>query len=108
LRWKKGIAEQLLRLFYRHCPQLPQLELLDLATPLTLHDYSLAPEGAVYGVGRYLGQYNPQPVTRLPGLYLAGQAVAGPGLLGTLVSSYLTCGTILGHEVLRGELRECC
>jgi len=107
-QWKKGVAERLLRHFCRHCPQLPPLEVLDLATPLTLRDYSLAPQGAVYGVGRYLGQYNPHPTTRLPGLYLAGQAVAGPGLLGTLVSSYLTCGTILGHERLRGELRGWC
>ena len=107
-KWKKEIAGELLQLFYCQCPQLPLLELLELATPLTLRDYSLAPRGAVYGVGRQLGQYNPQPATRLPGLYLAGQAVAGPGLLGTLVSSYLACGTILGHDLLRGELREYC
>ena len=106
-QWKKDKGQQLLQRFYRHCPQLPQLELLELATPLTLRDYSLAPEGAIYGVGRQLGQYNPQPATRLSGLFLAGQAVAGPGLLGALVSSYLACGTILGHEYLRGELRGC-
>jgi len=105
--WKKDLGTQLLQIFDQNCPQLPQLELLDLATPLTLRDYSLAPEGAIYGVGRNLGQYNPHPVTRLSGLYLSGQAVAGPGLLGTLVSSYLTCGSILGHDFLRGELRAC-
>jgi len=106
-QWKKDKGEQLLQRFYHHCPQLPQLELLDLATPFTLRDYSLAPDGAIYGVGRQLGQYNPQPATRLAGLFLAGQAIAGPGLLGALVSSYLACGTILGHELLRGELRGC-
>jgi len=107
-QWKKAKGEQLLQRFYHHCPELPQLEPLELATPLTLRDYSLAPDGAIYGVGRQLGQYNPQPTTRLAGLFLAGQAVAGPGLLGTLVSSYLACGTILDHEYLRGELRGCC
>lgn len=105
--WKKGLGAQLLQMFSQSYPQLPPLELLDLATPLTLRDYSLAPEGAIYGVGRTLGQYNPHPVTRLPGLFLAGQAVTGPGLLGALVSSYLTCGSILGHEFLRGELIAC-
>ena len=105
--WKQEMAEQILRLFQQHCPELSQLELLDFATPLTLRDYSRAPDGAIYGVGRELGQYNPYPVTRLPGLFLAGQAVTVCGLVGTLVSSYLACGSILGHDFLQGELRTC-
>jgi len=104
---KEQISVRLLKMFRKNCPELDELEVLDLATPLTLHDYSLAPEGAIYGVGRFLGQYNPHPVTRLPGLFLSGQAIAAPGLLGTLVAGYLTSGSILGHEHLRGELRAC-
>ena len=106
-QWKQELGARLLRMCRCKCPQMPPLELLDLATPLTLRDYSFAPQGAIYGVGRVLGQYNPHPVTRLPGLFLAGQGVAGPGLLGSLVSGYLACGSILGHELLRGELRGC-
>lgn len=105
--WKQQTAAQLVQMFQRKCPQLPALEPLELATPLTLRDYSLAPEGAMYGVGRWLSQYNPQAATRLPGLFLSGQALTAPGLLGTMVAGYLTCGTILGHERLRGELRAC-
>jgi all-trans-retinol 13,14-reductase len=105
--WKQEMMERMLRLLRRNCPELAELELLELATPLTLRDYSCAPEGATYGVGRYLGQYNPQAITKLQGLYLAGQAVTLPGLMGTLLSSYLACGSILGHEFLRGELRAC-
>lgn len=104
---KQEVGERLLKLFAENCPELADLELLELATPLTLSDYSRAPEGAIYGVGRFLGQYNPHPVTRLSGLYLSGQAVAAPGLLGAVVASYLTCGSILGHEHLRGEIRAC-
>ncbi len=104
---KQQIGERLLTLFARKCPELAELELLELATPLTLRDYSQAPEGAIYGVGRFLGQYNPHPVTRLKGLFLSGQAIAAPGLLGTVVAGYLTSGSILGHEHLRGELRAC-
>ncbi len=104
---KQQIGERLLTLFAQKCPELAGLELLELATPLTLRDYSQAPEGAIYGVGRFLGQYNPHPVTRLEGLLLSGQAIAAPGLLGTLVAGYLTSGSILGHESLRGELRAC-
>ncbi|WP_020677824.1 phytoene desaturase family protein [Geopsychrobacter electrodiphilus] len=102
---KTAIGETLLRMFAANCPELADLELLELATPLTLRDYSNAPAGAIYGVGRFIGQYNPSPVTRLPGLFLSGQAIAAPGLLGALVASYLTCGSILGHEHLRKELK---
>jgi len=107
LDWKKQMIQRLQRHVMASVPELGELEPLDMATPLTLHDYSRAPQGAIYGVGRVLGQYAPQPQTRLPGLYLSGQAVAGPGLLGTLVAGYYTCGTIMGHELLRGELRTC-
>lgn len=107
LQWKKQMTQRLLRHVMTSVPELGQLEPLDVATPLTLQDYSRAPQGAIYGVGQVLGQYNPQPQTRLPGFYLSGQAVTGPGLLGTLVAGYYTCGTIIGHERLRGELRAC-
>jgi all-trans-retinol 13,14-reductase len=106
-RHKSNIGAQLLQMFKRNCPEFGNLELVELATPLTLRDYSCAPLGAMYGVGRFLSQYNPPPATRLPGLFLSGQAVAGPGLLGTLVAAYLTCGSILGHAHLRGELKAC-
>ncbi len=104
---KQQLTEELLALIVGSCPELAGLEPLELATPLTLRDYSSAPAGAIYGVGRYIGQYNPHPVTRLSGLFLSGQAIAAPGLLGTVVAAYLTCGSILGHEHLRGEIKAC-
>lgn len=88
------------------CPEIEGLEALDLATPLTLEDYSMAPYGAIYGVGRFAGQYNPQAATRVGGLYLSGQAIAAPGLMGAVVSAYMTCGTMFGHDLLRGELKQ--
>ncbi len=103
---KKEIGAAICTRIRSCCPELESLEQVDLSTPLTLQDYSMAPAGAIYGVGRFVGQYNPQAVTRLPGLYLSGQAIAAPGLLGALVGAYMTCGSILGHDLLRGELRK--
>lgn len=108
LQQKQQLSERLQEMFVASCPELADLEMLELATPLTLRDYSLAPDGAIYGVGRYIGQYNPHPMTRLPGLFLSGQAITAPGLLGTVVAAYLTCGSMLGHGVLRGEIKACC
>lgn len=80
---------------------------LEGSTPLTVRDYCSNPLGGLYGVKHMVGQYNPHPATKMPGLYLAGQAVVAPGLLGAMLSGFLTCGTILGHDLLRKELRAC-
>jgi all-trans-retinol 13,14-reductase len=77
------------------------------ATPLTLAGYCRTPHGSLYGVKHRVGQHNPDPATRLPGLFLAGQATAAPGVLGAVLSGYLACGAILGHDRLAKELKAC-
>ncbi|MEW5908461.1 MAG: NAD(P)/FAD-dependent oxidoreductase [Thermodesulfobacteriota bacterium] len=90
------------------CPELKgQITFMELSTPLTLRDFSQTPFGSMYGVKHRVGQYNPMPVTRLKGLYLAGQAVVAPGLLGAVISGLLACGNILGHDFLRKEMMQC-
>jgi len=78
------------------------------STPLTIREYCSSPLGGLYGVKHMVGQYNPQPTTRIPGLFLAGQAVVAPGLMGAVLSGFLACGTVLGHDVMRKELKGCC
>lgn len=77
------------------------------ATPLTLGDYGHTPAGSLYGVKHGVGQMNPQAATRVPGLFLAGQATGGPGVLGAIISAYIACGAIAGHDRLRQEMRRC-
>jgi len=90
------------------CPELGQkINYIDSATPLTLRDYTNTPFGSLYGIKHKIGQYNPMPVTKLKGLFLAGQAIVAPGVLGAMVSSFLVCGLILGHNHLRSELKKC-
>jgi all-trans-retinol 13,14-reductase len=43
----------------------------------------------------------------MKGVYLAGQAVTAPGVLGAALSGFVTCGTILGHDRIMKELMEC-
>ena len=76
-----------------------------LATPLTFRHYTGSPSGGVYGVKRRVGQFNPIPPTRVKGLYLTGQAVVLPGLMGAMVSAFVTAGSILGDEKILKELR---
>jgi all-trans-retinol 13,14-reductase len=84
------------------------IEFIEGSTPLTLRDFGNTPFGGLYGVKHRVGQYNPQPVTRIPGLYLAGQAIVAPGVMGAVISGLLACGTILGHDFMRKKLQACC
>lgn len=89
------------------CPELTTTRRLDGATPLTLGQWMNAPQGALYGARHSTAHFNPSPVTRIPGLYLAGQSVVAPGVLGAVVSAYLACGVMSGFKSLWKELREC-
>ena len=84
------------------------IQFIEGSTPLTIRDFCSTPLGGLYGVKHMVGQFNPQPATRIPGLFLAGQAVVAPGLMGAMISGFLACGTILGHDLMRKELKACC
>jgi len=105
--FKRQLAEKLVATLRRRCPELSGVDFLECATPLTVRDYCSTPQGALYGPRHSNDQYNPAPVTKLDGLYLAGQGIVAPGVLGAVVSAYLACGIILGHESLHQELRQC-
>ena len=72
-----------------------------------MRDFCGSPEGGLYGVKHRVGQYNPLPATRMRGLFLAGQAIGGAGLLGAVMSAFLCCGHIVGHATLQQGMRVC-
>jgi all-trans-retinol 13,14-reductase len=90
------------------CPELQgKVKFLASATPLTIAEQLKAPRGGLYGALHSMGQNTPLPVTKVPGLYLAGQGIVCPGLLGSMISAFLACGFIVGHETLRKGLAAC-
>lgn len=106
--FKADMARKMRDRIEHFCPELQGLiTWCEGATPLTLRDYGHSPVGSLYGVKHRVGQVNPQPLTRVPGLLLAGQAVAAPGVMGAMVSAFLACGHIVGHERIRREMRAC-
>jgi all-trans-retinol 13,14-reductase len=108
LMFKEEIGKRMLQHIELSCPEFKgKMKLIDCSTPLTLRDYANSPFGSMYGVKHKLEQYNPFPVTRLKGLFLAGQSIISPGLLGALMSAFIICGNILGHNYLREELKKC-
>jgi len=108
LVFKEGIVEEMREHIEASCPEFAgKIHFLECSTPLTLRDFTNSPFGSMYGVKHRMDQYNPVHVTRVKSLFLAGQAIVAPGVLGTLVSAFLACGAILGHDRLRNELRKC-
>ena len=84
------------------------LQLLDIFTPLTIRDWVNSPEGSAYGVMRSSEQLLSAALlnrTSLRGLFLAGQSVLAPGILGTMLGSFTTVQFVVGAERFRREVR---
>ncbi|MDR1360199.1 MAG: NAD(P)/FAD-dependent oxidoreductase [Deltaproteobacteria bacterium] len=96
----KRVRESLVSL----CPELESVRFVDAATPLTMRDYLHARQGGLYGCKHSLAQFNPLPMTRVPNLWLAGQSIIAPGLMGAMISAFLACGFLLGHSTLQRGL----
>lgn len=107
--YKEKALERMQNQIERAYPDLAgNIQFIEGSTPLTIRDYCNTPLGGLYGVKHMVGQYNPHPTTRIPGLFLAGQAVVSPGVMGAVLSGLLACGTVLGHNIMRKELKACC
>jgi len=104
--FKSQISRRIIRHLESSCPEFQDRIIeVDCATPLTLKRFTNSPFGSLYGVKHKIEQVNPMPVTKVKGLLLAGQSITAPGVLGAMVSSFLACGNIVGHEKLRKELK---
>ncbi|WP_319776880.1 NAD(P)/FAD-dependent oxidoreductase [Maridesulfovibrio sp.] len=106
LDFKSKLMTEFTEQVFTRCPELNgQVQFIDAATPLTLRDYCHSPYGSMYGAAHTVSQYNPLPATKIKGLLLAGQSIIAPGVMGAVISAYLTCGFICGHEKINKELR---
>ncbi len=90
-RWKQSVAERLLARLQTHASDMvPDFTLLATASPLTFRDWTGGPAGGIYGVQHRQEDMPLAPQTRVPGLYLSGQAIVSPGALGALCAGFLT------------------
>jgi all-trans-retinol 13,14-reductase len=95
----KGLIEKLLlRQFGKHFPALaPLIRYHEISTPLTTAHFTHAPHGAIYGLEttprRFLSA-SLNAKTPVPGLYLAGQDVGSPGVVGAMMGGLLAAASI--------------
>ena len=99
--WKQVTGARILEALERRLPDmLSTPKLLATATPLTFRDLTNTPGGGLYGAMHHLDDMPLLPITRVGGLYLTGQAVVAPGLVGALCSSFLTTRALVGPAEL--------
>ena len=82
-------------------------KILDTYTPLTMRDWVNSPGGSAYGVLRSSSQMLATAMlnrTAVKGLYLAGQNVMAPGIIGTIIGSFSTVKLILGLDEFKEKI----
>ena len=105
---KIALAHALIKKVEPVTGQLEGLEMIDTYTPLTIRDWVNSPNGSAYGVMRSDSQMLSAALlnrTAVKGLYLAGQSVMAPGILGTILGSLVTTKFIVGPERFSREVQ---
>ncbi|OQY46596.1 MAG: hypothetical protein B6240_07080 [Desulfobacteraceae bacterium 4572_87] len=105
---KMALARELIHKVESVIGQLRGLEVIDIYTPLTIRDWVNSPDGSAYGVMRSDRQMLSAALlnrTAVKGLYLAGQSVMAPGILGTILGSLITTKFIVGLERFKKEVQ---
>lgn len=108
MRLKQSVAHKLIHAIEPITGTFNDLELLDVYTPLSIRDWVNSPNGSAYGVMRSSSQLLSAAVlnrTAIQGLYLAGQSVMAPGILGAILGSLATVKFIIGPERFNREIR---
>ena len=78
------------------------------ATPLTYRDYTLTPEGSIYGLAKNVNNIADRVSykTKVSNLLLVGQNINSHGMLGVLVGTMTVCQHLLGEEKVRQQMME--
>lgn len=105
---KMKLAGQLIQRVEPVTGRFRQIEVIDVYTPLSIRDWVNSPGGSAYGVMRCEDQLLSAAMlnrTAVKGLYLAGQSVMAPGVLGTILGSMITAKLMVGPQRFNREVR---
>ena len=83
----------------RHVPEIgDRATSLGCASPLTYRNWTGTVGGASYGLKRSVAWMPLKPRTPVRGLFLSGQSVLMPGVMGATAAGLLTSGHIVGID----------
>lgn len=95
---KQRWAEALIELAASQIPEIRNYDSLYTSTPLTWHDYTLAPQGTAYGMRKDAASPLTSMMsvrTPLPNLLLTGQNLMLHGIQGVSMTALITCKEIM-------------
>ena len=106
--FKKEMAERLLDAVEKDFPNLRDaIADYHTATPLTYRDYTLTPDGSIYGLAKDVNKGITGRVsfkTKVPNLFLVGQNINSHGMLGVLVGTMNVCSQLIGEQEVRKQI----
>ncbi len=106
-RFKHDMSERLIAAVEQDFPGFREA-LADYyaATPLTYRDYTLTPEGSIYGLAKNVHNIADRVSfkTKIPNLFLVGQNINSHGMLGVLVGTMTVCRHLLGEGIVRRQM----
>lgn len=97
--FKEHMTQGIMEHIFRELPGYQgKIEVVDSASVLTFRDYLNSPDGSAYGIKQKIGQFN--VVGRLPlkNLYAAGQSAVLPGIIGSMMSSFIVGRNMMGKD----------
>ncbi|MHC4495877.1 MAG: phytoene desaturase family protein [Planctomycetota bacterium] len=98
-QWKERVADTIVGVVKQYYNDaLGDLRIIDVASPLTFRDYMNAPSGCLYGAKHKITDMPFMSRTRIKGLYLSGQAIVSAGLMGAMLSGFLSAAAITGED----------
>ena len=107
--FKKLISKKIIDKIYKIIPETKEnIENTYSSTPLTNYNYTLSPNGSIYGIKHNMKQMH-APIrarTKLEGFYFTGQSLIFPGIVGVTITAFVTAAEILGEEYLFKKIDE--
>ena len=108
--FKQQMSERLLEVVEKDFPGIrDSIAGYYAATPLTYRDYTLTPEGSMYGLAKDINKGIAGRVsfkTKVPNLFLVGQNINSHGMLGVLVGTMTVCSHLIGEEEIKRQVME--
>lgn len=105
--YKKRRCERLLQRLDRWHPGVAQrVEVLATASALTHREYLHSPDGSAYGIRQKVGQFNVIGHLPVRNFLAAGQSAILPGVLGTMMTSFVICRALVGVDQFDAWLQQ--